>query len=153
MDRFAALTGRQYRLFDYVGHPAAERVIVIMGSGAETVETLVAALVAAGERVGVLKVRLYRPFSVDAFIAALPATVKAIAVMDRTKEPGAIGDPLFLDVVAALNERRHGAIRRSSAAATGWRPRNSRRRWRRRSSTNSPSRSRSRTSPSASTTT
>ena len=108
MDRFAFLTGRQYHLFDYVGHPAAERVIVIMGSGAETVETLVDFLVAHGERVGVLKVRLYRPFSVDAFIAALPPSVKAIAVMDRTKEPGAIGDPLFMDVVAALNE--HGGL-------------------------------------------
>jgi pyruvate-ferredoxin/flavodoxin oxidoreductase len=108
MDRFGRLTGRQYRLFDYVGHPSAERVIVIMGSGAETVETLVNSLVAAGDRVGVLKVRLYRPFSVEAFMAALPDTVKAIAVMDRTKEPGAIGDPLFMDVVAALNE--HGGL-------------------------------------------
>ena len=107
MDRFGRLTGRQYRLFDYAGHPAAERVIVIMGSGAETVETLVNSLVAAGERVGVLKVRLYRPFSVDAFMAVLPDTVKSIAVMDRTKEPGAIGDPLFMDVVAALNEHGH----------------------------------------------
>ena len=104
MDRFAALTGRQYQLFDYVGHPQAERVVVIMGSGAETVETVVENLVYSGERVGVLKVRLFRPFPVDAFIRALPPTVKAIAVMDRTKEPGAIGDPLFLDVVAALNE-------------------------------------------------
>jgi pyruvate-ferredoxin/flavodoxin oxidoreductase len=104
MDQFGRLTGRQYRLFDYVGHAAAERVIVIMGSGAETVETLVNSMVADGARVGVLKVRLYRPFSVDAFMAVLPDTVKAIAVMDRTKEPGAIGDPLFMDVVAALNE-------------------------------------------------
>jgi len=104
MNRFAALTGRQYRLFDYIGHPAAERVVVIMGSGAETVQTLVEAMVASGERIGVLIVRLYRPFSVEAFMSALPATVKALAVMDRTKEPGAIGDPLFLDVVAALNE-------------------------------------------------
>jgi len=108
MDQFAALTGRQYRLFDYVGHPDAQRVVVIMGSGAETVETVVSSLVASGQRVGVLKVRLYRPFSVDAFMAALPATVTSIAVMDRTKEPGAIGDPLFLDVVAALNE--HGQV-------------------------------------------
>jgi len=108
MNRFAALTGRQYKLFDYVGHPEAERVIVIMGSGAETVETLVERMVAKGDRVGVLKVRLYRPFSVEAFIAELPATVKRIAALDRTKEPGAIGDPLFLDVVAALNE--HGRL-------------------------------------------
>jgi pyruvate-ferredoxin/flavodoxin oxidoreductase len=104
MDRFAALTGRQYRLFDYAGAPDADRIIVIMGSGAETTETVVEDLVARGERVGVLKVRLFRPFSVRAFIAALPDTVRAIAVMDRTKEPGAIGDPLFMDVVAALNE-------------------------------------------------
>ncbi len=104
MDQFERLTGRQYRLFDYVGHPEAERVIVIMGSGAETVETLVDCMVAAGERVGVLKVRLYRPFAVEAFMAVLPGTVKALAVMDRTKEPGAIGDPLFMDVVVALNE-------------------------------------------------
>ena len=108
MDRFAGLTGREYTLFDYVGHPQAERVIIIMGSGAETVETLVERMVADGERVGVLKVRLYRPFSVEAFIAALPPTVKRIAALDRTKEPGAIGDPLFLDVVAALNE--HGGL-------------------------------------------
>jgi len=107
MDRFAALTGRQYHLFDYVGHPEAERVVIIMGSGAETVETVVEDLVSRGERVGVLKVRLFRPFSVEAFMSALPATVQAIAVMDRTKEPGAIGDPLFLDVVAALNEDGH----------------------------------------------
>ncbi|MDH4066355.1 MAG: pyruvate:ferredoxin (flavodoxin) oxidoreductase, partial [Acidobacteriota bacterium] len=98
MDRFAALTGRSYTLFDYVGDPDAERVVVIMGSGAETVETVVASLRAAGERVGVLKVRLYRPFSVDAFMAALPTSVRAMAVLDRTKEPGAIGDPLFLDI-------------------------------------------------------
>ncbi len=112
MDKFAGLTGRQYHLFDYIGHPEAERVIVIMGSGAETVETLVEHLVASGERVGVLKVRLYRPFDVQAFIAALPSTATSIAVMDRTKEPGAIGDPLFLDVVAALNEdgQRHPRV-------------------------------------------
>ncbi len=108
MDRFATLTGRRYGLFDYVGHPQAERVIVLMGSGAETVEMLVESLVRSGERVGVIKVRLYRPFSVEHFIALLPASTKAIAVMDRTKEPGAIGDPLFLDVVAALNE--HGQL-------------------------------------------
>ncbi len=104
MDRFADLTGRRYRLFDYVGHPEADRVVVIMGSGAETVETVVDAMVADGERVGVLKVRLFRPFSVEAFIGALPHSTRAIAVLDRTKEPGAIGDPLFLDVVAALNQ-------------------------------------------------
>ncbi len=104
MDRFAALTGRRYQLFEYVGAPDAERVVVIMGSGAETTETVVEDLVARGEKVSVLKVRLFRPFAVEAFIAALPSTATAIAVMDRTKEPGAIGDPLFMDVVAALNE-------------------------------------------------
>ncbi len=106
MDRFAALTGRSYKLFDYVGHPEAERVVIIMGSGAETVHETVSALVAKGEKVGVLKVRLYRPFAVDAFVSALPPSAKAIAVMDRTKEHGSIGEPLYLDVLAALHESR-----------------------------------------------
>ena len=83
------LTGRQYRLFDYVGAPDAERVVVIMGSGAGAAEEAVDALVARGERVGLVKVRLYRPFSAEAFLAALPLTTRAIAVLDRTKEPGA----------------------------------------------------------------
>jgi len=104
MDRLAAVTGRQYRLFDYYGHPEAERVIVVMGSGAETAHETVTALAAQGEKVGVIKVRLYRPFSIDGFVSALPATTRAIAVLDRTKEPGAIGEPLYLDVVAALRE-------------------------------------------------
>src|SRR5664280_2029250 len=111
MDRFAKLTGRSYHLFDYVGHPEATRVVVLMGSGAETVHETVENLVARGEKVGVLKVRLFRPFDVPAFLAALPKTVKALAVLDRTKEPGAIGDPLYLDVVTALVEaRREGAL-------------------------------------------
>ena len=110
MDRFAKRTGRTYHLFDYAGHKEATRVIVQMGSGAETVHETVDWLVEKGEKVGVLKVRLYRPFDVPAFLAALPKTVKAIAVLDRTKEPGAIGDPLYLDVVTALVEaRREGA--------------------------------------------
>ena len=104
MDEFAALTGRAYHLFDYEGHPEAERVIVVMGSGAETAAETAAWLNAKGEKTGVLKVRLYRPFSVKAFADALPRTVKSIAVLDRTKEPGAIGEPLFIDVVAALRE-------------------------------------------------
>jgi pyruvate-ferredoxin/flavodoxin oxidoreductase len=104
MDRFAGITGRKYGLFDYVGHPQAKRVIVIMGSGAETVHETVDKLVADGEEVGVLKVRLYRPFAVDRFLAALPASVRSIAVLDRTKEPGGIGEPLFLDVVAAFQD-------------------------------------------------
>ena len=104
MERFGELTGRSYDLFEYAGAPDAERVIVLMGSGAETAHETVDHLVAAGEKVGVLKVRLYRPFSVDAFAATLPTTARRIAVLDRTKEPGAIGDPLYLDVVAALRE-------------------------------------------------
>ncbi len=104
MDRFARLTGRQYHLFDYLGAPDAERVIVLMGSGAETAQETVEFLAAGGEKVGVLKVRLYRPFSVEHFVAALPATVRALAVLDRTKEPGSPGEPLYLDVVAAVSE-------------------------------------------------
>ena len=102
MDRFAQITGRKYGLFEYVGHPQAKRVIVIMGSGAETVHETVDKLVQDGQEVGVVKVRLYRPFVVERFLAALPATVRSIAVLDRTKEPGGIGEPLFLDVVAAF---------------------------------------------------
>jgi pyruvate-ferredoxin/flavodoxin oxidoreductase len=102
MDRFAELTGRRYRLFDYVGAPDAERVIVLMGSGAEAVHETVDFLTGRGEKVGVLKVRLYRPFAADRLVEALPATVKRIAVLDRTKEPGADGEPLYKDVVTAL---------------------------------------------------
>jgi len=104
MDQLGAATGRAYRLFDYVGHPEAERVVVLMGSGAEATHEVVEHLVAAGEKVGVLKVRLYRPFSVEHFLAALPATTRSLAVLDRTKEPGAVGEPLYQDVVAALHE-------------------------------------------------
>jgi pyruvate-ferredoxin/flavodoxin oxidoreductase len=104
MDRLAALTGRSYHLFDYSGAPDAERVLVLMGSGAETVEEAVSALVARGEKVGMVKVRLFRPFSVEHFIAALPKSVQAIGVLDRTKEPGSIGEPLYQDVVAAIQE-------------------------------------------------
>jgi pyruvate-ferredoxin/flavodoxin oxidoreductase len=104
MDRFAVLTGRSYRLFEYVGHPEAERIIVLMGSGCGAVEEAVECLVAAGERVGVVKVRLYRPFDVQAFAKALPVTTRSIAVLDRTKEPGAVGEPLYQDVLAALSE-------------------------------------------------
>jgi pyruvate-ferredoxin/flavodoxin oxidoreductase len=104
MDKFAKLTGRQYKLFDYAGAPDAEKVIIIMGSGAETVHETVNDLVAKGKKVGVLKVRLFRPFDAKAFITALPPTVKAIATLDRTKEPGSIGEPLYLDVRTALGE-------------------------------------------------
>jgi pyruvate-ferredoxin/flavodoxin oxidoreductase len=115
MDRFAQRSGRRYKLFDYVGDPEAERVIVLMGSGAEVAHETVERLVAAGERVGVLKVRLYRPFSIEHFMKALPRSVRAIAVLDRTKEPGAIGEPLYLDVLAALREARDAS--RSPLAA------------------------------------
>jgi pyruvate-ferredoxin/flavodoxin oxidoreductase len=104
MDRLAGLTGRAYHLFDYLGDPDAESVIVLMGSGAEAVEETVEALTRSGAKVGVVKVRLYRPFSVEHFLAALPPTVRTLAVLDRTKEPGALGEPLYLDVLAALHE-------------------------------------------------
>src|SRR6266567_4276126 len=104
MDRFAALTGRAYHLFDYSGAPDAERVIVMMGSGAEAAEEAVDALNKAGEQIGLLKVRLYRPFEAAAFLKALPATVKAIAILDRCKEPGGAGEPLYQDIVTVLAE-------------------------------------------------
>jgi len=104
MDRLAALTGRQYHLFDYHGAPDAEHVIIIMGSGAETVCETIDALNAQGASLGVLIVRLYRPFSAQHMVAALPASTKRIAVLDRTKEPGSGGEPLYLDVVTALVE-------------------------------------------------
>ena len=105
MDEFAQLTGRQYHLVDYVGDPEAERVIVVMGSGAETVGQTVEALNEKhGAKVGMLHVRLYRPFPAEQLLAALPASTKIISVLDRTKEPGSGGEPLFLDVVAALGE-------------------------------------------------
>ncbi len=104
MDRFAKLTGRQYRLFDYVGAPDAEKVIIIMCSGADPVHETVEHLVGQGQKVGLLKVRLFRPFDVKSFVAALPATVQSIAVLDRTKEPGAIGEPLYEDVRTAIGE-------------------------------------------------
>ena len=104
MDRFAKLAGRHYRLFDYQGAPDAERVLVQMGSGVGASGEAVRKLVAAGQKVGLLNVRLYRPFDVQAFVAALPRSVRSIAVLDRTKEPGAIGEPLYQDVITALAE-------------------------------------------------
>ncbi len=104
MDKFYKIVGRRYNLFDYVGAPDADRVIVLMGSGTQTAEETVAHLTAQGDKVGMLKVRLYRPFSAAHFLSALPATVKVIAALDRTKEPGSTGEPLYLDVVAAVNE-------------------------------------------------
>ncbi len=104
MERFARIAGRRYRLFDYVGAPDAERVVVMMGSGAETMDETVSALSGQGEKVGLVKVRLFRPFSPKHLMAALPETVKAVAVLDRTKEPGSLGEPLYEDVRTAVGE-------------------------------------------------
>lgn len=104
MDAFAERIGRRYNLFEYVGHPEAERVVILMGSGAETAHETVEYLSNQGEKVGLIKVRLYRPFAADAFLSALPETVRAITVLDRTKEPGAQGEPLYLDVSNAVRE-------------------------------------------------
>ncbi|WP_414660447.1 pyruvate:ferredoxin (flavodoxin) oxidoreductase [Horticoccus sp. 23ND18S-11] len=146
MDRFAAVTGRSYHLFDYYGHPEAERVIVAMGSAVETIAETVDWANAHGEKLGVIAVRLFLPFHVKSFLAALPKTTKAIAVLDRTKEPGSIGEPLYLNVVAALAEGRSplagsarviggrfglgskeftpGMVRAVFAHLAGWEPRN-----------------------------
>ena len=104
MDQFAALTGRQYHLFDYHGHPQAERVLVLMGSGASTAGLTADVLIAAGEPVGVLTVRLFRPLAAQTLVAALPASTSRLAVLDRCKEPGSQGEPLLLDVIAAIHE-------------------------------------------------
>ncbi len=112
MDRFAKLVGRQYRLFDYYGHSEADRVIVAMGSSEDTIRKTIDALNAKGEKVGLIQVRLYRPFSIEAFTEALPTTVQKISVLDRTKEPGAIGEPLYLDVRTALGEAMEKGVAR-----------------------------------------
>ncbi len=112
MDDFARIAGRQYHLFDYVGHPEAEKIIVAMGSGCEVAHEAVEHLVAKGERVGLVKVRLFRPFSLGSFMAALPRTTTHIAVLDRTKEPGSLGEPLYQDVVTALREAQQAHIDR-----------------------------------------
>ncbi len=104
MDRLGALTGRKYRVFDYIGAPDAERVVVIMGSGAETVQETVDVLTAADEKVGAIIVRLFRPFSAEHLVAALPSSVAKIAVLDRTKEAGSAGEPLYQDVLTAIAE-------------------------------------------------
>jgi pyruvate-ferredoxin/flavodoxin oxidoreductase len=108
MDEFAKTTGRQYYLYEYHGDPQADRVVILMGSGCEAVHETVDYLNAQGEKVGVLKVRLYRPFDAKRLIEALPSTTKAIAILDRTKEPGAAGEPLYLDVVTAIQETLFG---------------------------------------------
>ena len=104
MDQLGERTGREMHIVDYTGHPQAERVLILMGSGAQTAAQTVGALNARGERVGVIQVRLYRPFPAEALLAALPETVRTIGVMDRTKEPGSFGEPLYLDVVAVLTD-------------------------------------------------
>lgn len=105
MDKVSKLTGRSYHLFDYVGAPDATKVIVLMGSGADAVDETVTYLLSKNKKVGVVKVRLYRPFCADSFVNALPKTVKHVTVLDRTKEPGSLGEPLYLDVRAALAEK------------------------------------------------
>src|SRR5690348_14637416 len=121
MDRLAASTGRGYKLFDYVGAADADRVIVMMGSGCGAVEETVEALQSRGERVGLLKVRLFRPFDTQAFFSALPKTVSAVAVLDRTKEPGAVGEPLYQDVMTAFGESQFSAAGRSFPRIIGGR--------------------------------
>jgi len=121
MDTFAGLTGRAYDLVEYYGDPEAERVIVIMGSGAHTVRSTVAHLVARGEKVGVVQIRLYRPFPTAEVLAAIPASTRALAVMDRTKEPGSGGEPLFLDVAAAMGEAHAAGARKSLPLLVGGR--------------------------------
>jgi pyruvate-ferredoxin/flavodoxin oxidoreductase len=110
MDQFGKLTGRHYHLFDYVGHPEAERIVIMMGSGAEAMHETIDYLVNQGEPVGMIKVRLYRPFSIEALAGAIPASVKSIAVLDRTKEPGAVGEPLYGDIKTALVEMEDEGI-------------------------------------------
>ena len=115
MDRLAERTGRRYRLFDYTGAPDAERVLVMMGSGSSAAQEAVEDLCRRGERVGLLRVRLYRPFDARAFVGALPASVRAIAVLDRCKEPGALGEPLYQDVVTAVAEQQAAGAAPTSA--------------------------------------
>ena len=121
MDALGERTGRRYRLVDYTGHPEAERVVVAMGSGAETLRVTVEHLVARGERVGAVTVRLYRPFPAEALLDALPDSVRRVAVLDRTKEPGSLGEPLFLDVLGALAEAHVRGRRRDLPLVIGGR--------------------------------
>lgn len=116
MEKFASLTGREYKLFDYIGHPDAEHVIVAMGSGAETIHEVVEYMNNNGEKVGMIKVRLYRPFSLKHLVDAFPKTVKVITVLDRTKEPGCAGEPLYLDVRNSIGE----ALESKEAPFTNW---------------------------------
>ncbi len=120
-EKFGKLTGRNYRLFDYYGHPEAERVIVVMGSGSEAAKEMTDWLVSKGEKVGLVIVRLFRPFSIKHFTEVLPASVKSISVLDRTKEPGSAGEPLYLDIVNALNESYSEGTISSMPKVTGGR--------------------------------
>jgi pyruvate-ferredoxin/flavodoxin oxidoreductase len=110
MDKFAKLTGRKYQLFEYYGAPDAENIVIVMGSGADVAHEYVEWAMAKGEKIGVLKVRLYRPFSIKHFVNSLPKTTKKLTVLDRVKEPGAPGDPLYLDVITALREAREEGL-------------------------------------------
>ncbi|CPR14286.1 pyruvate:ferredoxin (flavodoxin) oxidoreductase [Brenneria goodwinii] len=121
MDKFAGVTGRQYRPFEYYGHPEATRVIVLMGSGVGTSEEVIDTLLTRGEKVGVVKVRLYRPFSAKHLLSAVPQTAKSIAVLDRTKEPGAVAEPLYLDVMTSLAEAFSAGERASMPRVIGGR--------------------------------
>jgi pyruvate-ferredoxin/flavodoxin oxidoreductase len=121
MDKFAALTGRQYHLFEYEGAPDAERIVILMGSGTETARATARALTAAGEKVGVLQVRLFRPFSAKDFLAAIPPSVQSIAVLEETKEPGATGEPLYLDVVTTLAQAGSNGSKRALPKIIGGR--------------------------------
>jgi pyruvate-ferredoxin/flavodoxin oxidoreductase len=121
MGELGRRTGRPMHIVDYAGHPQADRAIVLMGSGAQTAAETVAALTARGERVGVIQIRLYRPFPVKAFLEAMPPTVRAVAVLDRTKEPGSLGEPLYLDVTAALAEAYSSGQRSSLPKVSGGR--------------------------------
>ena len=123
MDKFAGLTGRAYHLFDYVGAPDAERVIVLMGSGCEAAQETVEYLVARGQKVGAIKVRLFRPFSAADFVRALPPTTRTVAVLDRCKEPGATGEPLYQDVVTAIVEGAGGVTPPAHPVGSGDAPR------------------------------
>ncbi len=106
MKRFSDRTGRAYRLFDYVGHPQATQILVMMGSGAQAAEEAIHYLTQRGNKVGLIKVRLFRPFSLSAFIKCVPQSTQSIAVLDRTKEPGSVGEPLYQDVITALHEAK-----------------------------------------------
>jgi pyruvate-ferredoxin/flavodoxin oxidoreductase len=121
MDALGGRTGRHYRLMEYYGHPEAERVAVLMGSGAQTAARTAGHLAGAGQKVGVVTVRLYRPFPAQALLAALPASARRVAVLDRTKEPGSLGEPLFLDVLAALAEAHAAGERAVMPVVTGGR--------------------------------